>query len=93
MERQKREQQENKERLNKEAAARTAAQLKALGALSGDQRMCGHCRSGPYENQACPDLARHNNESGGKINHCWKCGWFNANWHEWPKWDAVYGPH
>jgi hypothetical protein len=39
IERQEREKQENKERLRKEADARTAAQLKALGAVSGDPRM------------------------------------------------------
>jgi len=93
IERQKREQQEEKERLKREADARTAEQLEKLGALTGDQRMCASCRSGPYENQACPDLQLHNDESGGNINRCRKCDWFNANWHEWPKWDGVYGPH
>lgn len=59
-ERQEREQEEEKQRLQRDANERTADQLKQLGAVRGDQRMCGCCQAGPYENQACPDLAHHN---------------------------------
>lgn len=69
----------------------------------GDLRMCKRCRTGPIENQACPDLEAHNNTSttyrnspvysNVKPNHCPNCDWFSSDWHEWPYWDGVYGPH
>ena len=39
------------------------------------------------------NLASHNNEVPGGANRCRNCGWFTANWHEWPMWDGKYGPH
>jgi hypothetical protein len=65
----------------------------------GDFRMCKRCRAGPVTNDRCADLARHNNEVGliealrGGANRCRRCGWFTANWHDWPMWDGVFGPH
>ena len=69
----------------------------------GDMRMCGRCRAGPIINHACSDLAAHNDASTSyknrrvaskaKPNDCPNCGWFNADWHNWPRWDGVYGPH
>ena len=70
---------------------------------SGDLRMCKRCRAGPIENKYCTDLAAHNDSSSSykgetvraksKPNHCPHCDWFDANWHNWPYWDGVYGPH
>lgn len=68
---------------------------------SGDFRMCRRCRTGPIENKACANLSTHNNsfqDSSGvrrRPNACpnRNCGWFSSNWHDWPYWDGVFGPH
>jgi rubrerythrin len=69
----------------------------------GDFRMCGRCKTGPIENFACSDLAAHNDTStsykGNTVaatsrpNDCPNCGWFDENWHNWPMWDGIHGPH
>jgi len=69
----------------------------------GDFRMCGRCKTGPIENFACSDLAAHNDTStsfkGNTVaatsrpNDCPNCGWFDGNWHNWPMWDGIHGPH
>ena len=79
---------------------------KSLGGLMkrpGDLRMCKMCRTGPIENQSCPDLQEHNDSTpyyhGQNVgsrknpNHCPNCGWFHPSWNQWPYWDGVYGPH
>ena len=75
---------------------------RSLGGI-GDLRMCKRCRAGPMENKSCPDLKAHNDDStsykgetvSAKVNpnHCPHCGWFDDNWHNWPFWDGIYGPH
>ena len=70
---------------------------------NGDFRMCRHCKAGPVENIACADLATHNDSStrynGHGVasrdspNHCPNCNWFDADWHQWPMWDGIHGPH
>ncbi|KAL7579566.1 hypothetical protein ACA910_007935 [Epithemia clementina (nom. ined.)] len=69
----------------------------------GDLRMCKRCKAGPIENMACSNLQAHNDTSnaykGASVrsttnpNHCPNCGWFDADWHKWPYWDGVPGPH
>ena len=71
----------------------------------GDMRMCGRCKAGPIINHACSDLAAHNDAAttykgqtvaahrGGRPNDCPNCGWHHDDWHRWPKWDGVFGPH
>ena len=69
----------------------------------GDIRMCGQCKAGPIVNHACSDLASHNTSdtsykgksvaSKARPNDCPNCGWFDSDWHKWPRWDGVYGPH
>lgn len=77
---------------------------RALGGTSrGDFRMCRRCRAGPIENMACADLSAHNNADArykGRAvasvqspNACPHCNWFNSDWHSWPYWDGIYGPH
>ena len=56
----------------------------------GDFRMCKKCRAGPFTNEACSNLASHND---GGANQCRNCGWFSENWHDWPMWDGKFGPH
>ena len=70
---------------------------------SGDLRMCKRCKAGPFENQACSNLGSHNDtstsykgntvQSTANPNHCPHCGWFHSDWHQWPYWDGVHGPH
>jgi len=66
----------------------------------GDLRMCGQCRTGPFENKACPQLDhrndrefRKNSLSLRRPNDCPNCGWFHCDWTKWPKFDGIYGPH
>jgi len=58
----------------------------------GTARMCRRCRAGPFMNDRCSDLARHNRDRRFR-NHCPHCRWFDANWTNWPVWDGIYGPH
>jgi len=84
------------------ANARVEGGAHVLGG-TGDLRMCRRCRAGPVENIACSDLETHNNASidykGNAVtsvenpNACPHCGWFNSNWHRWPYWDGIHGPH
>ena len=91
---------EEAERQKREREAQEQADLRAMQEHNaenrrlgvGDFRMCKKCRAGPVTNDACSDLARHKNEVAGG-NRCRNCGWFTANWHEWPMWDGKYGPH
>ena len=99
-----RERHEEAERATQAAFARAGAEdgAAALGGR-GDFRMCGRCKAGPIENFACADLSAHNDSSTsykGKAvaatsrpNHCPNCDWFDENWHNWPLWDRVEGPH
>jgi len=92
---------EEAERQRREREAQEQADLQAMQEHNaenrrlgvGDFRMCRSCRSGPVTNDRCADLASHNNEVPGGANRCRNCGWFTANWHEWPMWDGKYGPH
>jgi hypothetical protein len=92
---------EEAERQRREREAQEQADLQAMQEHNaenrrlgvGDFRMCRSCRSGPVTNERCADLASHNNEVPGGANRCRNCGWFTANWHEWPMWDGKYGPH
>ena len=62
----------------------------------GDVRMCGRCKAGPIENKACSNLSTHNDYSGegaSRVNHCPNCDWFDGDWHNWPAWDGIPGPH
>jgi hypothetical protein len=70
----------------KREEAETGEYLARNGALSGDLRMCRSCRAGPIENLACRNLSTHNE---GNQNACKNCGWFSAEWHDWPMWDKV----
>lgn len=84
------------------ANARVEGGARVLGG-TGDLRMCRRCRAGPVENVACANLETHNNASidykGNAVasvenpNACPHCGWFNSNWHRWPYWDGIHGPH
>jgi hypothetical protein len=58
---------------------------------SGDLRMCRRCKAGPFENKACADLDAHNGRE--HANHCPNCDWHDPNWHNWPYFDGIYGPH
>ena len=92
---------EEAERQKREREAQEQADLRAMQEHNaenrrlgvGDFRMCRSCRSGPVTNDRCADLASHNNEVPGGANRCRNCGWFTANWHEWPMWDGIVGPH
>ena len=92
---------EEAERQKREREAEEQAGLLAMqqhnaenGRLGkGDFRMCRKCRCGPVTNDRCRDLARHNNEVAGGANRCRNCGWFTAEWHDWPMWDGKFGPH
>ena len=89
-ERQKRER-EAQEQADLLAMQQHNAENRRLG--KGDFRMCRKCRCGPVTNDRCRDLARHNNEVAGGANRCRNCGWFTAEWHDWPMWDGKFGPH
>jgi len=89
-ERQKRER-EAEEQAGLRAMRQHNAENQRLG--KGDFRMCRKCRAGPVTNDRCRDLASHNNDVPGGANQCRKCGWFTAEWHDWPMWDGVFGPH
>ena len=86
-ERQKRER-EAQEQADLLAMQQHNAENRRLG--RGDFRMCKKCRAGPVTNEACSNLASHND---GGANQCRNCGWFSANWHDWPMWDGKFGPH
>jgi len=53
-------------------------------------RMCPRCRTGPFLNDHCEDLARNNED---QRNNCPNCNWFDAKWTNWPEWDGIHGPH
>jgi len=76
-------------------ARRAVAQMVGGQREGSDRRarMCGRCRAGPIINEACSNLATHNNDSRRRANHCPRCSWFDRNWNNWPEWDGVYGPH
>jgi len=65
----------------------------------GDLRMCRRCQTGPFENKACSDLGAHNSWESRDVrtrrrpNECPNCGWYNSDWHQWPVFDGIYGPH
>ena len=69
----------------------------------GDLRMCKRCKAGPVALNACADLGAHNDgstqykgnavASTSRPNNCKNCDWFDADWHQWPEWDGVWGPH
>jgi len=92
---------EEAERQKREREAQEQADLRAMQEHNaenrrlgvGDFRMCKKCRAGPVTNDRCSNLQTHNNEVAGGANRCRNCGWFTANWHEWPMWDGKYGPH
>ena len=86
-ERQKRER-EAQEQADLLAMQQHNAENRRLG--RGDFRMCKKCRAGPVTNEACSNLASHND---GGANRCRNCGWFSENWHDWPMWDGKFGPH
>ncbi|CAK9016509.1 Hypothetical protein SCF082_LOCUS13226 [Durusdinium trenchii] len=72
--------------------ARTA--VSQMVGRQGCARMCRRCRAGPIMNDACSNLATHNRDGHRRrVNHCPRCGWFDRNWHHWPEWDGIYGPH
>jgi hypothetical protein len=91
---------EEAERQKREREAEEQASLRAMQQHNaekrrrgvGDFRMCKICRAGPVTNDRCTDLAR-NDEVAGGANRCRNCGWFTAEWHDWPMWDGVFGPH
>ena len=92
---------EEAERHKREREAEEQAGLRAMQQHNaenrllgrGDFRMCKRCRCGPVTNDRCRDLALHNNEVAGGANKCCNCGWFSKEWHDWPMWDGVFGPH
>lgn len=73
------------------AAARGGRNQARTFGGSGDLRMCRRCKAGPFENQACSNLATHNGRN--HANHCPNCGWHDPNWHNWPYFDGIHGPH
>lgn len=93
---------EEAQRLFARAAQNREGNASLLGG-TGDLRMCKRCKAGPIMNNACRDLSEHNNadttykdatvQSTQRPNHCPNCNWFDAEWHNWPYWDGVYGPH
>ena len=89
-ERQKRER-EAEEQAGLHAMQQHNAENRRLGV--GDFRMCRRCRCGPVTNERCSDLTSHNNEVAGGANRCRNCDWFTPDWHDWPMWDGVLGPH
>jgi hypothetical protein len=60
-----------------------------------DLRCCGQCGFGPFTKFACNDMAAHNDkiftiDKNGRrrqrgSNECPECGWFDSEWHNWPK--------
>jgi len=72
------------------AAARGGRNQASAFGGSGDLRMCRRCKAGPFENKACADLRSHNDH---RANHCPNCGWHDPNWHNWPYFDGIHGPH
>jgi len=63
--------------------------MQNLGPITGGvPKMCGRCGYGPIINQACNDMAAHNNDGGNNLNHCPRCNWFNSDWTRWPAWDG-----
>ena len=89
-ERQKRER-EAEEQASLRAMQQHNAENRKLGV--GDFRMCRKCRAGPVTNDHCSNLQTHNNDAPGGANRCRSCGWFSKEWHDWPMWDGVFGPH
>ena len=93
------------ENATREALARAVGREDNAEAFGGrgDFRMCKVCKAGPIENIACSDLEAHNDNSnqykGSTVvrttnpNHCRHCGFYDSNWHNWPKWDGIFGPH
>ena len=100
-----RQQEEERRRLQElqaEERRRRAAELDELARRAvtqmvgrGSARMCRRCRAGPIMNENCNNLATHNRDTVNRrnANHCPRCGWFDRNWHNWPEWDGIYGPH
>eukprot|EP00930_Biecheleria_cincta_P004295 TRINITY_DN1051_c0_g3_i1.p1 TRINITY_DN1051_c0_g3~~TRINITY_DN1051_c0_g3_i1.p1 ORF type:complete len:1236 (-),score=183.19 TRINITY_DN1051_c0_g3_i1:82-3789(-) len=63
--------------------------IQGIQMTGGESKMCGRCGAGPVLNEACNDMAAHNNDDGriGQ-NHCPNCQWFEADWRKWPRWDG-----
>jgi len=65
----------------------------------GELRMCGQCRTVPFENKACHNHSdqnrwkEHEATTRRRPNECPNCGWYNSDWYQWPEFDGIYGPH
>jgi len=87
--RQRRQREAEAQREEQEFQQLVRGRVQGLQMTGGGAKMCRRCGYGPIINQACNDMAAHNNDDGRRNqNHCPRCNWFDAEWGNWPAWDG-----